>query len=323
MAIFDLYSKRQKQLRGDMPDVYAYDTIPRSLRVQITYLWQDAIGNQNEYENQYQHSREMYKLIVEALCREYGVFELSKIHEFGGRNYMAELINFLLQEEDIKKVLDTIELSFRIIDRGTRSYDYLHRHNASKIADNAIEELNVRFQENGVGFQYVDGQIIRVDSNLLHSEVVKPALTLLHSKEYAGAQAEFLKAHEHYRHGNAKESLTECLKALESTMKAICNKRKWQCQPHATCSTLIQCCLDNGLIPTFWTQHFSALHSTLESGVPTARNKLGGHGQGTSIVEVPQQLVAYVLHLTASAIVFLVESERLLSLPQSEKRAKD
>lgn len=44
MAIFDLYSKRQKQLHGDMPDVYAYDTIPRSLRVQITYLWQETKG---------------------------------------------------------------------------------------------------------------------------------------------------------------------------------------------------------------------------------------------------------------------------------------
>src|SRR5262245_13998767 len=37
------------------------------------------------------------------------------------------------------------------------------------------------------------------------------------------------------------------------------------------------------------------------------------HGQGTEIREVPMHLVAYVLHLTAAAIVFLVEAEENLS----------
>ena len=32
MAIFDLFSKRQKALRGDVPDVYTYDDLPNSLR---------------------------------------------------------------------------------------------------------------------------------------------------------------------------------------------------------------------------------------------------------------------------------------------------
>jgi hypothetical protein len=147
---------------------------------------------------------------------------------------------------------------------------------------------------------------------LLHAEVVKPALALLRTKEYVGAQEEFLKAYEHYRHGRTKEALAECLKALESVMKAICAKRRWKHDPSATSKHLIQLLFDKGLIPSFWQQHFAALRSTLESGVPTARNKLGGHGQGTEIREVPMHLVAYVLHLTAAAIVFLVEAEQNL-----------
>jgi len=312
MGIFDIFSKRQKQLRGDVPDVYSYDTIPQPLRVQVVHIWQDTIGDRNEYHDSYRGAYGAYKLIVDALCREYGVFKLTGAKEYGDRNYLSELANFILLEQETEKVLDAIELSFRVIDRMTRNFDYLHRQRASEIADEAIVELNARFQEHAVGFQLADGEIIRVDSKLIHAEVVKPALTLLHQKEYAGAQAEFLKAHEHYRHGNTKEALTECLKALESVMKAICDKRKWQYPPNATSSGLIQCCFDNGLVPTFWTQQFSALRSTLESGVPTARNKLGGHGQGSSIVCVPQHLVAYALHMTASAIVFLVESERSL-----------
>ena len=38
----------------------------------------------------------------------------------------------------------------------------------------------------------------------------------------------------------------------------------------------------------------------LESSIPTGRNKLSGHGQGTTPVSVPDYLVAYMLHMTAS-----------------------
>ena len=58
--------------------------------------------------------------------------------------------------------------------------------------------------------------------------------------------------------------------------------------------------------------HFSALRATLEGGVPTARNKMGGHGDGTDPTAVPQHLAAYVLHMTASTLVFLIEAEKQL-----------
>ena len=95
-------------------------------------------------------------------------------------------------------------------------------------------------------------------------------------------------------------------------MKVICVKRGWQHDPNATSSTLIKVLFDNGLIPAFWTSHFSALRTTLEAGVPTARNRLGGHGQGAQVVQVLEHLVAYVLHMTASAILFLAEAEKAL-----------
>ena len=44
LAIFSLFSKRQKQLRGEIPDVYTYDVIPQPLRVQIVHIWFDALG---------------------------------------------------------------------------------------------------------------------------------------------------------------------------------------------------------------------------------------------------------------------------------------
>jgi hypothetical protein len=273
MAIFDIFSKRQKKLREKVPDIYEYAKIPRSLRVQIVHIWRDTIGDSRDYD-QSSGVKQTYKFIVNTLCREYGVFSLS-----GGESdyfkYKQELENFLLTEQDTEKVLDAVELSFRLIDRLTRDYGYLGRSNSSKLADDAIEELNARFKEHRIGFQYVAGKVIRVDSQLLHTEAVKPALALLQRPGYKGAQAEFLKAHEHYRHGNTKEALSECLKAFESTMKSICNKRAWKYDARATSKTLIEICFNNGLIPAFWTQHFSSLRAMLESAVPTVRNRLG------------------------------------------------
>jgi hypothetical protein len=311
MSIFDNFSKRQKRLRGDVSDVYTYDTVPNPLRVQIVYILRDTLGDEGAYSSSYLEVERAYKFIVETLCREYGVFSLRPPKSYV-RDYLVELAEFLLNEQDHEKTFDAIELSFRVIDKVTRSHGYLLRHNASELADNAIQELNARLQEHGVGYQFIDGEIIRVDSELLHAEVVKPALALLRAHEYAGAQAEFLTAHEHYRHGRNKEALAESLKSLESVMKAICAKRRWTHDPNATSNALIKVIFDSGLIPPFLAQHFSGLRATLESGVPTTRNRLAGHGQGVQVVEVPAYLVSYVLHQTASTIVLLAEAEKAL-----------
>ena len=76
-----------------------------------------------------------------------------------------------------------------------------------------------------MGYRYESGQIIRVDSEFTHSEVVKPALLMLSDPMYEGANAEFLSAHEHYREGRYKECLNECLNAFESCIKSgICSE---------------------------------------------------------------------------------------------------
>lgn len=314
MPIFDIFSKRQKKIRGEVPDVYVYDDLPKPLRVQIIKIWWNTLGNQDQYNDYSEHGKEViliYRSIVEILCQEYGVFRLPASEApLGDRNFLIELASFFLEEEDIEKALDAVELSFRVIDHDIRSNNYLSRYDAPKIADDAIEELNTRFKEHGVGYQFTNGQIIRIDSEFTHAEIIKPALKLLNQQQYAGAQQEFLKAHEHYRRGNAKEALSECLKAFESVMKAICDKRGWSYDSNATSKSLIQVCFDKGLIPSFWKSSYSSLRTLLESSIPTGRNKLSGHGQGTTPEPVSSHLVAYMLHMTASAIAFLSEADK-------------
>jgi hypothetical protein len=95
-------------------------------------------------------------------------------------------------------------------------------------------------------------------------------------------------------------------------MKAICNKRGWTYKETDTASALIDVCFKNGLIPTLIQSHIGSVRAALESGIPTIRNKLSGHGQGATVRTVPPHYASYMLHLTATTIKFLVESEKAL-----------
>jgi hypothetical protein len=299
-----LFSKRQKRARGEVPDVYVYDDLPNPLRVQILHIVNDTFGTDSEYGD---HAAKAYEFVKQALCREYGVFELIKYP----KSDQESVFNFFLQEESVERALDVVEVCFRVIHRHiAEDHAYLYNTHRKIKPDDAIAELNVRFKEHGVGYQFESGEIIRVDSEFLHAEAVKPALTLLRDKGFKGANEEFLQAHEHYRHGRYKECLVESLKAFESTMKTICSLRGWQTQPNDTAKNLIAVCLNNGLLPTYLDSQFSSIRSLLESGVPTVRNKNGGHGQGSSPVAVPEHLARYALNLTATTILFMVEAHQ-------------
>jgi len=352
LAIFELFSKRQKKLRGETPDVYTYDEIPHALRVQIIYILKDLYPKENfSYISYLTRSSEINKL----LCREYGLKTLS--------DEKIPVEGFFLQEQDINKVLDIIELHFSFINIDFRIYfqsknkkidedekeyqiknqkfkkikirdywkiffnsKYIEERNQINLTrgtrpgikmnlqdiDKSINELNNRFKEHGVGYQFIENEIIRIDSELIHIEAVKPALKLLNETNYKGAQEEFLSAYEQYRHGKNKEALNNCLNSFESTMKAIISKHGWEVQENANASKLIQVCFDNNLIPSFWQTQISSLKSMLESSVPTGRNKLSGHGQGVEVKKVPDHLVAYMLHMTASTLVFLTTAEKEL-----------
>lgn len=54
---------------------------------------------------------------------------------------------------------------------------------------------------------------------------------------------------------------------------------------------------------------FSSVRILLESGIPTVRNKEGGHGQGSEASVVPEHLASYTLHLTATNLLFLANYE--------------
>lgn len=306
MAVFDLYSKRRKRELGLEPDVYTYDNFNSSLRAQICYVINDVLGIQDRNE-QVQN----YDSICQLLRREYGVEKL--VRDFYDRSSAYdELLQFIKDEKDVDRVLDAIELCFKISEYyRDKAYAYGYpREDSEPWIDACVSEINTRFKEHGKGYEVSGGMVMRIDSEFLHAEAVKPAISFLNQVAYAGPRDEFFGAYEHYRHGNLKEALNDALKAFESTIKVVLELRGWEYDKTSPAKKLLGVLLANNFLPSYHQNHLNALATLLESSVPTIRNKEGGHGQGSAVSEVEPEIAAYVLHMTASAIVMLCGLEK-------------
>lgn len=300
---YKMYFQRKLEETGGYPDTYQYDDLSSKLKIQIYHLFAQNFGLDkrtiiNDYDRRLSG---FYQKIYNSLVLQLGVLGL--VSSEYNKTFSTIIFDYFFSLNDIDIELSIIELLFRngLVYKGYAIDNY---ENAS-----FINELNTFFKQNGTGYQFENGQIIRIDSHYIHAEAVKPTLSVLSQQLYEGAQQEFLRAHEHYRHQRYPEAMVDCLKAYESTIKIIMKKRGWEYEKSDTAKELTGKILQQQLIPKYWTQYFSSLKNTLIAGVPTSRNNEAGHGQGDELKDIPDYLVSYVLHMTASAILFLVKAE--------------
>jgi hypothetical protein len=306
VALPQTFSRRKRQAQADRIDVYQYDTVPQRLRVQSVQIIHDGLG---EYYGGVHRTRtataDLYDFIVKSLRREAAVHELVR----NSSDARSELFAWLQSTPDVDDWLDAVELSIFSIDKGVRSHWHELRHEVEAKPDDVVEELNARFLEEGFGYQYVGGAMIRVDAEVVHNEIVLPALRLLRDERFKSADQEYRDAHAAYRHGNFQDSLVGCARALESVLKVIGTERGWGIENTDTTRKLILAATTHGFLAPFHQSALTHLVGLIESSVPTVRNKVGGHGAGTEERVVPRHLAAYQLHQTAAVILFLVEQD--------------
>lgn len=298
MGIHDIYSRRKRLAEQGEPDVYVYDEVPSILRGQIQHIWNDAIGSS-------QYNSSAWEAIRNQLCREKGLVSLTN-----SSNAKQDCIGYLNNEQSVDAWLDIIEMCFIYVERVVGKFDSHDRRvrSITQASKEAVEELNTRFRLAAFGYRFESGQIIRVDSELLHAEVVKPALHFLADERFSGPRDEYLSAHAHYRAGENKDAVTDANNAFESTLKTICDLKGWEYPAGATASNLLKVTRDNNLLPDYLDKSFEQLAATLQSGLPKVRGEEGAHGQGAEPKATPDYIAAYALHLAAAKIVLLVEA---------------
>jgi hypothetical protein len=142
-------------------------------------------------------------------------------------------------------------------------------------------------------------QVIRKDSEHIHSAVVTPVLELLRETRFATANVEFLAALSDYRHGRFGDALTKISSSFESVLKVICASKGWPHKASDTAAPLIGTVVKQAGLETFFEQPLML--------IATMRNRLStAHGGGTETRTVSAARAEYAINASAAAILFLV-----------------
>lgn len=314
--MYKLYSERIRNKDGE-PEVYSYDEFPEAFRNQVFYIMDDLLDDLQfgDYD---------WDDLHDEFCREKGLKLLGdwdrNISKYGRNNceqFISETSNsgfldfidfaFYIFNEEGRKI-DVPQYSYNVFygPKENNDYDTIIKE-VNNYIDKAIEELNYRFKQHNLGYEFVNGEIIRIDNKILHQEVIKPALRLLYEEGFDGAEEEFRKAFEYRRKGDNKNAILEAGKSFESTMKTICDKKGYTYdKTKDTASKLINILENNSFYPSYMSSHLTNLRTTLDTGLPVVRNKNSGHGQGSTVTPISDEFAEYALNLAATNIVLLV-----------------
>lgn len=302
--MFKLYSERQRDKNGE-PEVYIYDSFSSAFRTQLFLIISDVLSRIRSFSN-----RAIWTELHNVFCREKGIKSLGSVEadaydDFRAKHNFEEYID-AATDMDLLDIIDFVFRVFYNIYRGSFGHNSLI--GIDETIDKAIAELNRRFEQHRLGYEFTNGEITRIDNKVVHKEFIKPAINLLCTEGFEGAEAEYMKAFEARLQGDNKTAIVEAEKAFESAMKTICLKRGFAFdQEKDSAKKLISILKDNNFFPGYMEDHLNTVAKALENGAPTVRNKTSGHGQGEEIVEVPNSYAEYVIGLVAVNMVLLVK----------------
>ena len=252
-------------------------------------------------------NKSLWISIYEIVSREWG----KKFLNSNSLNFIDQFESYIVKYDNkYEHVLDLIECVINIRTASFSNVNPFYEFKNDKILIELIEELNTRFLYASAGYQYENGEIIRIDHQYVHKEIVKPALEIIHNQAFEKVNKDYSNAHKHYRNQYIKDCIVACNRAFESLLKSICNECEWEYDPNNRASDLIKIIHKNGLFPVGMEKTIDNYIMTLKTGVPELRNHFGGHGSSSQSSSPSIYMAEYVLHLTATNIVFLYNAFR-------------
>ena len=298
--MYKLFSQRKREAIGDIPDVYEYDIFSVEFRNQFFHIVSSVFEKCNKKANAgYGERFDFWETTCELYAREKGLKNLRS--EYGYRN-TEDAYEYYIDKSSDEDFLDLLDFTITRI----FCHDVTCNCVGKETIEDAIFELNYRFKQHSLGYEFINGTLIIKTDEHIHSNVVKPALCLLHRDEFRGSEDEFLLAWKHYKEGNLKDAILNAGKCFESVMKSICKQSKFPFDEQKDdAKKLIQILREKNFFPAYLESHMNGIRATLESGAPTVRNKTSGHGQGEKVLEISEAYASYALNLVATNIVFL------------------
>ena len=162
-------------------------------------------------------------------------------------------------------------------------------------------EVNRVLREERVPWRMTTGEACKIDSQFLDVELVEQTEAMLSARGFAGALDELREARADLTANETRESIAKSHSAMESAMKTILGVST------GSASELLRQLNENGFFDDLPEEHRASFREQVLMSLPTLGNRLGRHGQGPDVVEVPRHYAELTLFLAAAFIRVLVE----------------
>ncbi|MBX9660230.1 MAG: hypothetical protein K2X00_16835 [Nitrospiraceae bacterium] len=298
------YSRRTGLRSSGPRDVYQYDTFDERLRNQLWMIIKRGIGPYYVNGNHSQATA-FYNFFVQMMQDEVGKLQLTSF----SRNAEDELFRWFSEENESPFLIDFIELYCKIVNTEVRKE--LHRWRNIPPPDKTIGEINERMLEAGLGFQFVNNEIVKLSSQFLHHSITVPVLGLINDPVFSSVDQEYRKAYDFFRNNDYESSIIEACKAVESTFKILGAKRGWNITSSDTLTKLVAAAYSSNFIPNWMQSGLTPLRGLLEGSSGVLRNKMAAHGSGTQPRDVGHEICAFQIHQAGAVILFLIEHDKV------------
>jgi len=160
--------------------------------------------------------------------------------------------------------------------------------------------INQAFEDEECSWRLSDGMFFKVDSEFLAVQVLEKAHELAKTEGYQGPVDEFRQARGDLTVGDHKGAIVNSCNAMESTLKVALGRTDGNARD------LLKDFIEKGYCDDIPEGARAGFRDQVLQALPFLRNKLGGHGQGSDVVEVPKAYADLAVHLAGSFIQFVI-----------------
>jgi hypothetical protein len=281
---------------------------PLTLSKEITQANRNRILHLFEKLMQPHFSRyqDQYKEIASQLYGKYGMLKVSDSSSYRTRVLSAEVLMEHLSLCTNDEFLDFVEVATIFVDH--RQLDYCVFHVNEIFREEGLSYVLTPYSESDV-IDPVTGrkvslkrhypQIILVDNQLTHQEIVVPALNLLANPALSDVNQELLEAFHHVRTKKYADAITLAASSLESMFKVLFKREKMTLPKNAALGNLVTEFLNQNKLPKYYENSFFAV-SKIRNEISTSHGRAGQQINPPTFCEAE-----HVVHLVASNIMFL------------------
>lgn len=192
----------------------------------------------------------------------------------------------LVMTAEAAVVFDYVELAFKWMEDATKA--------AFK------SKLNGLFDLLECPWRFTDGEFFKLDADFVGARLVDEAHSALATYNFDGAAHEFAKARQDAVSGEPKDAILYSAKSFESVLKVLTGL------DNANADGLIKALIAQGYLDDLPEAARASFGEQVLKTLPALRNRLAGHGQGSTVVQVPPAYGELALQLAAAFHNFLL-----------------